>query len=141
MRDYSSEFKLKVAKDNLNLGGKVRVATFYGIYPADVHNRVLTYRTHGLPSLQKRALQQHTPEFKFSVFRYVKTNQISMRSTAALLNIAALSSIATSQRLFNEDGFTALEPKPKLIPILITKSRLMLSSMPIMVAMVIGGCI
>jgi len=124
MSKYSSQFKLKVVKDYLNLGGKRRVATLYGIHPADVLKWVLAYRAHGLPSLQKRALQRYTPEFKLSVLRYMETNQISIRPTAAHFNIAAPSSIATWQRLYNEGGITALEPKPKGRPPMSKRSEI-----------------
>ena len=39
--------------------------------------------------------------------------QLSINQAAARFNIAAPSSIAVWQRLYNEGGITALEPKPK----------------------------
>jgi transposase len=113
MSKYSSQFKLKVVKDYLNLGGKRRVATLYGIHPTDVLKWVLAYRAQGLPGLQKRVLQHYTPAFKLSVLQYMQINQISIRPTAAHFNIAAPSTIGQWQRLYNEGGITALEPKPK----------------------------
>ena len=51
MSKYSTQFMLKVVKDYLNLGGKKRVATLYGIDPVDVLKWVLAYRAQGLPGL------------------------------------------------------------------------------------------
>ena len=113
MSKYSTEFKLQVVQEYLKSGGKKRVAHLYGVHPSDVHKWTLAYRTHGLSSLQKRALQHYTPEFKLSVLQYMKANQVSIRPTAAHFDIAAPSSIATWQKLYNEGGITALEPKPK----------------------------
>ena len=113
MSKYSVQFKLKIVKEYLKLGGLRRMAHLYEISTSDIRNWTLAYQTHGLSSLQKRSLQHYTSAFKLSVLQYMKNYQASIRPTAAHFNIAAPSSIALWQRLYNEGGLAALQAKRK----------------------------
>jgi transposase len=113
MSKHSTQFKLKVVKEYLKLGGLKRIAHLHAISTSDIRNWTLAYQIHGLPSLQKRVLQHYTPEFKLSVLRYMKDHQVSLRPTAAHFNIPGGSIIRTWQHLYNEGGIAALQPKPK----------------------------
>lgn len=113
MSKHSEKFKLAVVNDYLRAGSYLRIAKTYGIHTTDVRKWVLTYRLHGVASLQKRGHQLYSAEFKRLVLEHMSTYQASPRSTAAHFNIASPSTILVWRRLYNEGGITALEPKPK----------------------------
>ena len=113
MSKYTPQFKLKVVNDYLRSGGYLRVATHYGLNTTDVRKWVLIHQLHGISSLQKRDYQQYTPQFKLLVLEHMRAYNTSPRSTAAHFNIASSSTVLVWQRLYNEGGITALEPKPK----------------------------
>jgi transposase len=113
MSKYSAQFKLKVVNDYLSGGGYLRVANHYGINTTDVRKWVLAHKLHGVSALQKRGYQQYTPQFKLLVLEHMRTYGASPRLAAAHFNIASSSTVLVWQRLYNEGGITALEPKPK----------------------------
>ena len=113
MSKHSAQFKLKVVNDYLGGGGYLRVANHYGINTTDVRKWVLTHKLHGVSALQKRGYQQYTPQFKLLALEHMRANKASPRSTSAQFNIASPSTILVWQRLYNEGGITALEPKPR----------------------------
>ena len=113
MSKYSPQFKLKVVKAYLKSGGQKRLAHLYEINTSDIRKWTLSYQAHGISSLQKKIYQHYTPEFKLSVVQYVKGHEVSLRAAAAHFNISDGSIITTWQKLYNEGGITALEPKPK----------------------------
>ncbi len=113
MSKHSTQFKLKVVQEYLKLGGLKRLSHLYSIDTSDIRNWTLAYQAHGLSGLQKRVYQHYTAHFKLSVLCYIKDEQVSLRLAAAHFNIANSSTITVWQKLYNEGGITALEPKPK----------------------------
>ena len=113
MSKYSTQFKLKVVNDYLRSGGYLRVANRYGLNTTDVRKWVVAHQLHGMAALQKRGYQHYTPQFKLVVLEHMRAYGASPRSTAAHFNIASSSTILVWQRLYNEGGITALEPKPR----------------------------
>ncbi|WP_299765039.1 IS3 family transposase, partial [Polynucleobacter sp. GWA2_45_21] len=79
---------------------------------AYVRKWVHAFKAHGLRSLH-RSYVQYTATFKLSVLQYMEQHQLSINQAAAHFNIPAPSTIGQWQRLYNEGGITALEPKPK----------------------------
>jgi transposase len=113
MSKHSTQFKLKVVQDYLKGGGYVRVANLYGINTTDARKWVIAYQHHGLSSLDQRDYQHYTLDFKMKVLTLMSAHGLSPRQAAAHFNIASPSTILVWQRLYNEGGITALEPKPK----------------------------
>ena len=113
MSKHSTQFKLEVVNDYLSFGSYLRVAKLYGVHTTDVRKWVMAYRLHGPSSLYQRSYQQYTPQFKLLVLEHMRAYSASPRSTSAHFNIASPSTILVWQRLYNEGGITALEPKPR----------------------------
>ncbi len=113
MSKYSKELKLAVIEHYLSgRGGFKTIGDQYGIKYAYVRKWVHAFKAHGLRSLH-RSYVQYTSTFKLSVLQYMEQHQLSINQAAAHFNIPAPSTIGQWQRLYNEGGITALEPKPK----------------------------
>jgi transposase len=117
MSKYDTQFKLAVVQEYLRAGGKKRIAIRVGINPSDVVKWASAYQAHGLASLEQREYRQYPPEFKLEVLEYMQAQHVSVRDAAAYFNIASPSTIVVWQRLYNEGGITALQPKPKGSPL------------------------
>ena len=116
MSKHSTQFKLKVVKEYLKLGGLRRIANLYEINTSDIRKWTLAYQAHGLPSLQKKVSQHFTPEFKLQVLQYMESHQLSARPVAAHFKIGNMATILQWQKLYNKGGVTALQRKPKEKP-------------------------
>lgn len=117
MSKYDTQFKLAVVQAYLKDGNEQRIGHLYGVNRNYVTKWVLAYQAHGLASLQPREYRQYTPEFKLGVLQYMQEHQVSLSPAAAHFNIASPSTIIAWQRLYNEGGITALQPKPKGAPL------------------------
>jgi transposase-like protein len=113
MSKYSKEFKLAVIQHYLSgRGGFKTIADQYGVKYAHVRKWVHAFKAHG----QESFVQGHTKysgTFKLSVLQQMKQHQLSINQAASQFNIPAPSTISRWQRLYNEGGITALEPKPR----------------------------
>ena len=107
MSKYSMEFKLQVVQDYLRFGGQKRIARKYQIAYSEVRSWTMAYQAHGITSLQKRTYQLYTPEFKLSMLRYIKDQQVFLR-------LASASTITVWRRLYNEGGIDGAEGAPTL---------------------------
>ena len=112
MSKYDKQFKLKVVKEYLKLGGLKRMAKLYEISTSDIRKWTFAYQAHGHSGLNS-SYQAYSARFKFQVLQYMAQHQISARPAAAHFRIGSMSSILQWQKLYNEGGITALEPKPQ----------------------------
>jgi transposase len=112
MSKYSKQFKLKVVKEFLKYGGLKRVAHLFDISHSDVRKWTLAYQAHGHSGLSLK-WQRYSPQFKLQVLQYMAKHQVSAQPTAAHFGIGSMTTILQWQRLYNESGITALEPKSK----------------------------
>ena len=113
MSKYSNEFKLAVIKQYLfGKAGFKTVGDQYGVKYAYVRKWVHAFKTHGQKSLTQ-AYTHYPSIFKLSVLQAMEQDQLSVNQAATRFNIPAPSTIGHWQRLYNEGGITALEPKPK----------------------------
>jgi transposase len=113
MSKYSKDFKLEVINHYLSdKDGFTATSALYEVKYAHVRKWVHAYQAHGHKSLIK-TYTHYSGVFKLSVLKAMAQDQISINQAAARFNIAAPSTIAVWQRLYNEGGITALEPKPK----------------------------
>ena len=113
MSKYSKEFKLEVIQHYLSgKGGFKAVGDRYGVKHTYIQKWVHAYKAHGQKSLTKT--YTHYPDtFKVSVLQSMQQDQLSINQAAARFNVPAPSTISLWQRLYNEGGITALEPKPR----------------------------
>ena len=123
MSKYSKQFKLKVVQEFLKSGGLKRVGHLFEISHSDVRKWTLAYQAHGHSGLNP-SFQRHSPQFKVQVLEYMAQHQISARPAAAHFGIGSMSSILQWQKLYNEGGVTALEPKPKGRPSMSKRSEI-----------------
>lgn len=107
MSKYSKQFKLKVVKEFLKSGGLKRVGHLFEISHSDVRKWTLAYQAHGHSGLNP-SHQRHSPQFKVQVLQYMAQHQISARPAAAHFGIGSMTTILQWQKLYNEDGITAL---------------------------------
>ena len=112
MSKYDKQFKLKVVKEYLKLGGLRRIANLYEINTSDIRKWALAYQAHGHSGLNS-SYQRHSTRFKFQVLQYMAQHQISARPAAAHFGIGSMSSILQWQKLYNEGGLAALQGRSK----------------------------
>jgi transposase-like protein len=113
MSKYSKAFKLKVIQHYLSgEDGYKATSLLYGVNFAYIRKWVLAFKAHGQDSLNKRYIK-HTSAAKLAILQYMDCHQLSIGQATAHFNIASPSTISAWQRLYNEGGITALEPKPK----------------------------
>ena len=113
MSKYSKEFKLEVIQHYLSgKGGFKAVGDRYGVKHTYIQKWVHAFKIHGQKSLTK-TYTHHPSAFKLAVLKAMAQDQLSINQAAAHFNIASPSTISVWQRLYNEGGITALEPKPK----------------------------
>ena len=117
MSKYSKQFKLKVVKEFLKSGGQRRVAHLFAVNHSQVRDWFLAYQAHGPDGLTPDH-QRHPPQFKLEVLQYMAKHQVSARPAAAHFGIRSMSTVLRWQKLYNEGGITALEPKPKGRPLM-----------------------
>jgi transposase len=113
MSKYSKELKQAVIKQYISgKGGYRALGAQYGINHSHIRKWINAFKVHGKKSLS-RGRTHYSSAFKLSVLKAMEQDQISLIQAAARFNIPAPSSITVWQRLYNEGGITALEPKPK----------------------------
>ncbi len=113
MSKYSKDFKLEVIHHYLSgKNGFTATAALYEVKYTHVRKWVHAYQAHGHKSLIK-TYTHYSGVFQLSVLKTMAQDRLSINQAAACFNIAAPSTIAVWQRLYNEDGIAALEPKPK----------------------------
>ena len=113
MSKYTQAFKLTAINHYLSSqDGFTTTAALYGIKYAHLRKWVHAYKAHGHKSLSK-GYTHYSSAFKLSVLKTMEQDHLSISQAAAHFNIPAPSTISLWQRLYNEGGITALEPKPR----------------------------
>lgn len=113
MAKYSAEFKLKVA---LEAAQGVRIqslAQVHGIDRSTLRSWLQRYQHHGSQAFIKK-YSCYSAEFKRQVLTYMRQNQLSLRETVAYFDIRGGTSVVSQwERLYDEGGLAAFEPRPK----------------------------
>jgi transposase len=113
MSKYSKEFKLEVINFYLSGRGGLKATAYkYSVHHSHVSKWVSAFKAHGEDSLIRR-YTSHTQAFKKSVLLYMEKHQLSINQAASHFNIPSPSSISVWQKIYNESGLAALQPKPK----------------------------
>jgi transposase-like protein len=113
MSKYSFEFKLKIVQQYLE--GKVgykALGHIHSISYRHIAKWVKLYQQHGSEGLVKHHTN-YSVEFKLSVLKKILEEHWSVNQASAYFNIPAPSSVLSWVRLYNQDGVSALDPKPK----------------------------
>ena len=113
MAKCTTEFKLSVIQHYLSgADGFSRTAAKFEIPRNYVRSWVAAYQLHGMDSF-KKSIVFTSPEFKASVVKAIKKQQMSINQACAQFNISGAATILRWQRLYNEGGITALIDKPR----------------------------
>lgn len=67
---------------------------------------------HGVAGLKEKKLQRYSNDFKLSVLKRMRQEQLSYRQAAALFDIHKFDIIGLWERRFDEGGFDALTKQP-----------------------------
>ncbi len=113
MSKYTKAFKLEVVQKALaGKGGSKRLAAIYGADPSSIRHWIERYQLYGHKCFDK-SYACYTSSFKASVLHHMTRHKWSIRQTSAHFNIPTSSSILHWQKLYNQGGPTALEPRPR----------------------------
>lgn len=114
MSKYPPEFKEKLAReyDESSIGIK-SLANQYGLSASILQSWCQRYQVHGDQAFKKK-YSAYSAKFKLSVLGHMKENQLSYRETAICFDLRGGSGVVSKwQRLYDEGGIKALEPRRK----------------------------
>ncbi len=113
MSKYSKAFKLKIIKQCLSgVSGPRRLAIAHGVQHSNIQRWVNAYQAHGIKSLNRR-YTFYSKAFKLMVLRTIKRHSLSLNQAAVQFDIAAPNTISIWQKLYNQGGSAALDPRPR----------------------------
>ena len=113
MSQYSTDFKLKIIKKCLSgESSPKRLATIHGIHYSNIQQWVNAYRAHGSDTIN-RGYACYSKAFKLTVLRAMKRHSLSQHQAAVQFDIATPSTICIWQKLYNQGGSAALDPRPR----------------------------
>lgn len=108
MSKYSLETKFDVVQFVLEENHSQQEAvTHFGIGKGNIQMWIAAYLHHGLEGLAAKK-GTYTGDFKVSVIEYMHKNNLSARQTAATFNIPSFVTVCTWERIYLEEGTTAL---------------------------------
>lgn len=113
MSKYSKAFKLKLIK--LCLSGKSsprRLEAIYGVDESLVRLWIRNFQASGIKSFDRRYIL-YSGAFKVSVLTYMNRHGLSFQQASVHFNIPTPSTVSTWQKLYNQGGPTALDPRPR----------------------------
>ena len=109
MSKYSLETKFEVVQFILEGKNSQKEAVrHFGIAKGMIQMWVAAYLHHGLEGLALKN-RSYTGDFKVSVIEYMHKNGLSARQTAAEFNIPSFTTVCTWERIYLEEGATALD--------------------------------
>ena len=114
MSKYSPEFKEKLVREYHESDiGITSLANRHGLSAGMLQSWYQRYRVHGAQAFEKK-YSVYSVKFKLSVLRHMKKHQLSYRETAAYFDLRGGHGVVSKwQRLYDEIGIKALEPRPK----------------------------
>lgn len=108
MGKYTEQAKLAAVQDYCSGSAGLRdVAHRHNVDFSSLRQWVAAYQVHGVAGLKEKKLQRYSNDFKLSVLKRMREEQLSYRQTAALFDIIGL-----WERRFDEGGFDALTKQP-----------------------------
>ena len=109
MSKYSYYLKIDIIRRYEEGLGPVGLSKEFNVNKDTIKKWIRQYKIHGDEGLKKSMSKTHySGEFKLSVLKYRKTNEISYTETAQVFGIKTPSTIAGWQRKYDEEGFSGL---------------------------------
>ena len=112
-RKYRTELKLEIIK-GIKVGkySVDRASELYAIEGSVIRKWVTMYERHGLGGIE-RQYGKYSADFKESVIKDMKENQLSYRETARKYNISMHTTIIQWERIYMEEGYEGLSKQRK----------------------------
>jgi len=113
MGKYTEQTKLAAVQDYCSGSGGLRdVAHRRNVDFSSLRQWVAAYQVHGAAGLKQKRPQPYSKDFKLSVLKRMREEQLSYRQTAALFDIRRFGIIGLWERRYDEGGFDALTKQP-----------------------------
>ena len=113
MGKYTEPAKLAAVQDYCSGSAGLRdVAHRHNVDFSSLRQWVAAYQVHGVAGLKEKKLQRYSNDFKLSVLKRMREEQLSYRQTAALFDIRRFGIIGLWERRYDEGGFDALTKQP-----------------------------
>lgn len=113
MRKYTEQAKLAAVEDYYAGSGGLRdVAHRHNVDFSSLRQWVAAYRVLGPAGIKDRHPQRYSADFKLSVLKRMRDEQLSYRQTAALFDIRRFGMIGEWERRYEEGGPAALALVP-----------------------------
>lgn len=122
MSKYNPEFKLTVVQECLKGGATVSfLSARHNIDQGTISSWCQRYKLHGIQAFAKK-YTRYNAGFRLNALNYMVKNNLSRREAVAYFNIRGGTGVISHwQRLYDEGGLAALEPRPKGRPPKMTK--------------------
>jgi len=112
MAKYDTKFKQEVVRKYLAGGSAKGLGKEHGLDHGMVRRWVQSYRHHGVDGLSKKH-EHYSAEFKLSVLKRMKQDQLSQREVEAMFGLRGCGTVSRWERLYHEHGLEGLKPRPK----------------------------
>jgi transposase len=123
MSKYSKAFKLKLIKQFLSGKGSLRrLGVVHKVDYSQIRRWVNAYQAHGIKTLSRR-YTLYSPAFKLNVLKEMDRFSLSLNQAALRFDVAIPGTIARWQKLYNQGGPTALEPRARGRPAMSDKIK------------------
>ncbi len=123
MSKYSKAFKLKIIRQCLSgKGSPRRLGAIHNVDYSQIRRWVTVYQAHGVKTLSRRYTHYSTV-FKLKVLKEIRRSNLSLNQAALRFDIAIPGTIARWQKLYNQGGPTALEPRSRGRPAMSDKLK------------------
>jgi transposase len=111
LKKYSEQQKLKAVKSYRSGGLGLRAtAALHDVDFASLRKWVAAFEAIGIAGIQRKRRQTYDLEFKLTVLRKIKSDDLSYRQAGALFNVRRFDSIAAWERAYEKDGIAGLMP-------------------------------
>jgi|SRR5699024_9483763 len=114
MSKHSSEFKIKIVRKHLDAGiGIASLANEYNLSAGMLDFWVERYKAHGESAFFKK-YSFYSAKFKLNALKYMHEHELTFTQTAAHFDLRGGAGVVSRwQRLYDEGGIKALEPRKK----------------------------
>ncbi|WP_131107182.1 IS3 family transposase [Pseudomonas sp. Sample_10] len=113
MGKYTVQVKLLAVQDYCSGKAGLRdVADRHDVDFSSLRQWVAAYQVHGAAALEAKKVQYYSAEFRLSVLKRMREEQLSYRQVAALFDIRKFNIIGDWERRYDEGGKNALSRQP-----------------------------
>lgn len=114
MGKYTVQAKLSAVQDYCaGKAGLRDVAHRHEVDFSSLRQWVAAYQVHGPAALEVKKVQHYSAEFRMSVLKRMREEQLSYRQVAALFDIRKFNIVGDWQRRYDEGGENALLSQPR----------------------------